>query len=181
VAFPTDTFFALSCDPFDTHALARLRRLKRIKERPLPLLLPTGFDCRDLGCHLSRFAEELVSHFWPGKLTLIVPCRGVVAARVGRLSDGALGVRVPDWPWTQDLLRSWNGPLVGTSANITGRKPAVTPADVQAQFGDDLEWIARETAPGGEPSTVIDVSGERLRVQRVGAVSESELTPWLSV
>jgi tRNA threonylcarbamoyl adenosine modification protein (Sua5/YciO/YrdC/YwlC family) len=179
VAFPTDTFYALSCDPFHMHALDRLRHLKQIAQRPVPLLVPIGFDCRGLGCTLGRMAEELTSRFWPGKLTLIVPCHGQLAARVGRPSDGAVGLRAPGWPWTQDLLRAWGGPLVGTSANVTGRPPAVTPEDVRAQFGEDLQWVADQVAPGGAPSTVVDVSTGKLRVEREGAVSESALAPWL--
>jgi L-threonylcarbamoyladenylate synthase len=176
VAFPTDTFFALSCDPFDAQALSLLRRLKGIgHDRPLPLLIPAIFDVSTLGCEFNGLASELAERFWPGKLTLIVPCKGALAEAVGRPNDGAIGLRIPAGAWLQHLLSSWSGPLVGTSANPTGRPPAVSPAQIHDYFGRQLGWASDQSAPGGEPSTVVDVTSGEIHIEREGAVPVSDL------
>lgn len=178
VAFPTDTFFALSCDPFNAQALAALRRLKGIEaDRPLPLLIPAIIDVSKLGCEFNGLASELAERFWPGKLTLIVPCKGELSRAVGRSEDGAIGLRIPGGAWLQHLLSSWSGPLVGTSANPTGRPPALTPSEIHEYFGRQLGWVSDQSAPGGEPSTVVDVTSGEIRIEREGAVPVSELIP----
>jgi L-threonylcarbamoyladenylate synthase len=180
VAFPTDTFFALSCDPFNTQALATLRRLKGIDAaRPVPLLIPAIFDVAKLGCEFNGLATELAERFWPGKLTLVVPCTGTLSQLVGRPEDGAVGLRAPGGAWLQHLLSSWGGPLVGTSANTTGRPPATSPEEIRSYFGRQLGWISEEPAMGGEPSTVVDVTTGEIRVERDGAVPAAELAPLL--
>lgn len=176
VAFPTDTFFALSCDPLSDAALARLRELKEIAPgRPLPLLIPPDFDCARIGCVLSEPVRRLTQRFWPGKLTLVVPCDGALGPRVGRRPDFAIGLRVPEGAWLHDLLMAFDGPVVGTSANRTGDPPATTVAEVRRYFSMDQVDSFPGTAPGGAPSTVVSVAGEELVVEREGAVSAAEL------
>lgn len=176
VAFPTDTFFALSCDALNPGAVRRLRELKALAPvRPLPVLIPAALDPVTLGCRLDERARSLIDRHWPGKLTLIVPCEGVLAENVGRAEDGAVGIRVPDGEWLLDLLTRWNGPLVGTSANPTGRPPAVSPDDIRAYFGNQLAWVSPERAPGGNPSTVVDSTGTELRIEREGAIPAAEI------
>ena len=179
VAFPTDTFFALACDPFCSPAVERVRRLKqRDPGQPLPLLIPLSLDWERIHCDQSPLARELAGAFWPGKLTLVVPCRGELAARVGRQGDGAVGLRAPGGERLQELLRAWDGPLVGTSANISGRPPATTAAEVDTYFPSGPAWIAPESAPGGKPSTVVDVCGERMLIAREGSVTSEQLRKW---
>jgi L-threonylcarbamoyladenylate synthase len=171
VAFPTDTFFALSCDPLSDPALTLLRQLKAIgPARPLPLLIPPGFDCTRIGCVLNPRAQLLAREFWPGKLTLVVPCEGPLGSRVGRKTDCAVGLRVPEGEWLSDLLRAFDGPLVGTSANRTGQSPAATVEEVRRYFTPDQVTAFAGVAPGGAPSTVISVTGPEPEVEREGAI-----------
>ena len=171
VAFPTDTFFALSCDPFSDPALSLLRQEKEIGSlRPLPLLIPPDFDCARIGCVLSQKAQLLARRFWPGKLTLVVPCEGPLGARVGREPDFAVGLRVPEGEWLTDLLRAFDGPLVGTSANRTGQPPAASLEEVRRYFALDKVVAFAGLAPGGAPSTVISVTGDEPTIEREGAI-----------
>jgi L-threonylcarbamoyladenylate synthase len=176
VAFATDTFFALSCDPHSDSALRELRTLKGLDaNRPLPLLIPAGYDVARIGCVLPRVATTLIDHYWPGKLTLIVPCHGKLAARVGRRPDGAVGLRVPEGAWLLDLLAAFDGPLVGTSANPTGAPPAASLADVQSYFSTDRVVGYPGESPGGAPSTVLSLADDPPKIVREGAIPGTEL------
>jgi L-threonylcarbamoyladenylate synthase len=179
VAIPTDTFFALACDPFSDSAVAQVRKLKqRDPGRPLPLLIPLHLNWERIHCHQSPLARELARAFWPGKLTLVVPCRGELAGRVGRPGDGAVGLRAPGGDALQALLAGWDGPLLGTSANISGRPPARTAAEIERYFPSGLSWVAPESAPGGRPSTVVDICSGRLMIEREGSVTLEQLRNW---
>lgn len=176
VAFATDTLYALSCDPFSAPALHRLRSLKGIAPgRPLPLLIPRGFDVARIDCVLPPRASALVHRYWPGKLTLIVPCHGSLATSVGRLPDGAVGLRVPAGAWLQDLLSAFDGPLVGTSANPTGAPAATNEAQVRAYFPERDVDCFDGACPGGAPSTVLSLADEPVVIEREGAIAGSEL------
>ncbi len=183
VAAPTDTFFGLLADPFSDGALSTLCRLKNASDaRPWPLLLPRGFDVGRIGCTLSRAGRSLAGRFWPGKVTLIVACDGALASRVGRASDGAVGLRIPGGPdLLVELLGAFDGPLTGTSANPAGCEPAVRSLQVEAYFPGELGGVLPGTAPGGAPSTVVDTVSDPVRIVRAGEVSteaiQKELLP----
>jgi L-threonylcarbamoyladenylate synthase len=177
VAAPTDTYFGLLADPLSDRALAALGRLKKCDAaRPWPLLIPAGFDVRRLGCELSPAARRLADRFWPGKLTLVVPCDGPLGSRVGRGVDGAVGLRVPGGPRALlELLRLWDGPLTGTSANPTAKTPALNAAQTILYFPEALGCVLSGSAPGGAPSTVVDTVCDPVRVVRAGDLSEAEI------
>ena len=125
VAFGTDTFYALACDPFNLQAVNLLKTLKgRSHAKPLPLLIAQDYDWHQLGCEHTELTRALARSFWPGKLTLIVPCQSDLAALMGQKGDRSLGLRAPGGEWLMGLLSQWEGPLVGTSANLAGQPPA---------------------------------------------------------
>lgn len=173
VAAPTDTFFGLLADPFSDGALGTLCRLKHAPDaRPWPLLVPSDFDIGRLGCTFSNAGRALALRFWPGKVTLIVSCEGALSSRVGRAQDGAVGLRVPGGPpELVELLRLWDGPLTGTSANPKGREPALSAQDVTAYFHAELGGVLQGTTPGGLPSTVVDTVCDPVYIVRPGEVS----------
>jgi tRNA threonylcarbamoyl adenosine modification protein (Sua5/YciO/YrdC/YwlC family) len=113
--------------------------------------------------------------YWPGKLTLILPCDGHLATVIGRPSDGAVGVRLPDNDWLLQLLDRFQSPLVGTSANSSGRPPARTASEVRDYFGSAITWLGTSDAVGGQPSTVVDVTGDRPAIVRQGAIPATEI------
>src|SRR5207245_8165324 len=102
-------------------------------------------------------ARRLMDRHWPGALTLVVRekpglPRGVIAA------DGGVAVRIPGPSPALDLVRAFGGPLTGTSANRTGEPPAVTAEEVARALGTDVDWVVPGRAPGGLPTTLIDVT-----------------------
>ena len=182
LALPTDTYYALACDPLNSAAMSRLRALKRPSaHRPWPLLVDRQVDLAALGCVVTELARRLICAFWPGQVTVVVPCSGALSLAVGRKGDGAVGFRSPAGPpFLAELLHTWRGPITGTSANLSGQAPATTPADFDPSLGEAVACVVTAVCPGGAASTVVDATGTVTGIIREGVVPASEIIGVLS-
>jgi tRNA threonylcarbamoyl adenosine modification protein (Sua5/YciO/YrdC/YwlC family) len=134
------------------------------------LLLASAGQGDEVGV-LGPAARALAAAFWPGGLTLVVPQRpdvGLPAALTG--GAPTIGLRLPDHP-TPRALAAAVGPIPTTSANRSGRPEGRDAAEIVDQVGDAVDLVLDGgPAHGGPASTVVDCSGDRPRVLRVGAV-----------
>ncbi|MBA7634104.1 Threonylcarbamoyl-AMP synthase [subsurface metagenome] len=74
------------------------------------------------------------------------------------------------------LVQGLGAPVVGTSANLSGRPSVLTADEVRTQFGDKIELVINGgKCPGGRESTIIDVTDEVPIILREGAISAEEL------
>ena len=188
LAFPTETLWGLGADARSDEAVARLRKWKqRADDQPLSVLVTGAAALPALGIEAARLARELANTFWPGPLTLVVPCRARFAKGVAR-SDGALGVRCSPHPVAGSLARALEaagvGPITATSLNRHGAAPARTRAEAALACRDDGEapllFVGDGLdAGGGRPSTVVDLTGEKPIVLRWGALGRDFLVPLL--
>jgi L-threonylcarbamoyladenylate synthase len=119
-------------------------------------------------------ARDLVEAFWPGGLTLVLRHTYTLAWDLGE-TRGTVAVRMPLHPVTLDLLAQ-TGPLAVSSANLTGRGPALTAEEAQAQLGPVVE-VYLDGGPCAEPtpSTIVDLTGPKPRMIRTGAVTTEDL------
>lgn len=166
-AIPTDTFYALACDPSSERGVARIFQIKRRDDgKPLPVLFSSRADLDRLGVEAAPRLLDRLFRLWPAPLTVVLPLRSEIAASRG---SRTLAVRIPAAPAVRRVLDSF-GPLTGTSANRSGQPPIFEPGEIVLQLGDDVDLlIDGGTTPGGAPSTIIDATMEPLRVLRAGA------------
>uniref|UniRef100_A0A832I1B8 L-threonylcarbamoyladenylate synthase n=1 Tax=Eiseniibacteriota bacterium TaxID=2212470 RepID=A0A832I1B8_UNCEI len=171
IAFPTDTLYGLGCSLFDVGAVEMVARLKR-RDPSLAVisLIPTPDQARGLALEVSEAAERLIARHWPGPLSLIFLAAPIVPARV-RGAGGTVALRCPADTLSQRLLDRIGGPVVSSSANLSGQPPAQTAEEVVRIFGNQLDLVI-DGGPrrGALPSTLVDVSGARPRLLRRGAV-----------
>lgn len=180
VAFPTDTFYGLGADPINLAAVSEVFRIKRrTAERPLPILVGSIDQALDLTHDPPPLFFALAEKFWPGPLTLVVPASRRVPLKV-TANTGKVGLRWPRAPLAVALIASTARPLTGTSANLSEHTACSTAAQVDAQLGDSLPLILDGGPTKGDmASTVVEVTGERVRILRPGGVSESDLKEFL--
>ena len=170
VGFPTDTVYGIGVDPVNELAVARLFALKgRPKHKPVGLLV-ASLDQVDALVELSDGARRLAREHWPGALTLVVVPKVILANWVGDAVQRTVGIRVPDHPLALELLRA-AGPLAVTSANRSASREALSDVEARVVFGPEVAVYLEGEAPGGEASTVIDATGERLVLLRDGPVT----------
>jgi L-threonylcarbamoyladenylate synthase len=172
VACPTETQMGLLADALSGEAVARVVAIKRRPAgEPIALIAP-DLAAAERIVVLTPAAVALARAHWPGPLTLVALARPELPAPL--VLDGKVGVRVPGPSPALDLARAFGGPLTATSANRSGEPATVSAAETIAALGTDVDAVVPGRAPGGPPSTVVDVTVDPPRVIRRGAV---DLTP----
>lgn len=175
VVLPTDTVYGIGADAFTPVAIDALLAAKgRGRDMPVPVLVGSWRTLDGLVDPVPAAARALVEAFWPGALTLVLRHTSSLAWDLGD-ARGTVGVRMPLHPVALDLLRE-TGPLAVSSANRSGASPAVTAADAEAQLGGAVAvYLDGGPAADPVPSSIVDLTGERPRLLRAGAVAAEQL------
>jgi L-threonylcarbamoyladenylate synthase len=176
VAIPTDTLYGLAADPLDEGAVRRIFRLKgRPAGNPIPLLLSDPEDLHRWAARIPESARRLTDRLWPGPLTLVLRRSDEVPDLVTGGGD-TVGLRVPDHTVPRSISRLLGAPLTGTSANRTGSPGLSTAHAVRCELSGEVDFVVDGVSgQDGRPSTVVDLSGDRPRILRRGAVSAAEI------
>lgn len=177
IAFPTDTIYGLGCSLFDTGAVELVSQLKRrAPHHAFISLIPDASQADGLALSVNPVARKLITHCWPGPLSLIFVAAEIVPVSV-RGEGGTIALRCPIDPLSNALLKRVGGPVVSSSANLSGQRPAETAEEVVGYFGNQLDLVL-DGGPrrGGVPSTLVDVSGPRPKLLRQGAL---DVRAWL--
>ncbi|GAB4008128.1 L-threonylcarbamoyladenylate synthase [Nocardioides ultimimeridianus] len=175
VVLPTDTVYGIGADAFDPAAVASLLEAKgRGRDMPPPVLVTSAATLDALAARVPDYVRTLVARFWPGPLTVVCHQQPSLQWDLGE-TRGTVAVRVPDHDIARRLLER-TGPLAVSSANLTG-EPAATDAErALAMLGESVAVVIDAgTSPGGEPSTIVDATGDRPRLLRAGAIPVAEL------
>jgi L-threonylcarbamoyladenylate synthase len=174
VAFPTDTVYGLGADARNDQAVGKLFLAKgRSQEKAIPVLVANLEQFVDIVDRTTLPAMRLVEKFWPGPLTIVL---GQASDLAGAISVyGTVGVRIPDHPIAQELIRA-TGPLAVTSANRSGDPDSCTAEEIETSLGAQVQLIIDGgRTPGGQPSTVVDCTQDPPRILRVGPITEKDI------
>ncbi|MCW2845587.1 MAG: translation factor [Nocardioides sp.] len=175
VVLPTDTVYGIGADAFDPAAVRDLLAAKgRGREMPPPVLVSAATTVDALAVRVPGYARALIDAFWPGPLTLVCHQQTSLQWDLGD-TRGTVAIRMPDHDIARAILER-TGPLAVSSANLTGM-PAATDADqAEEMLGEAVDVIVDAgESPGGEASTIVDVTGTPGRILRRGALSLEEL------
>ncbi|MFB5191006.1 L-threonylcarbamoyladenylate synthase [Alicyclobacillus fastidiosus] len=176
VAFPTETVYGLGANALDEEAVQRIFAAKGrpadnplivhiADERQLADLLPTEYMP-------GRVEKQLMDAFWPGPLTLLFPV-GQQVARSVHPGTETVGIRMPDHPVAQSLIRLGGVPIAAPSANTSGRPSPTTAAAVEEDLADAIDGLVDGGPCGiGVESTVLLVDDERATILRPGGVTQ---------
>jgi tRNA threonylcarbamoyl adenosine modification protein (Sua5/YciO/YrdC/YwlC family) len=175
VVLPTDTVYGLGADAFDGVAVAELLRATgRGRDMPVPVLVGSWATIDGLVSAVDDRTRALVEAFWPGGLTLVVRHAPSLTWDLGDAA-GTVAIRMPLHPVAIELLEK-TGPMAVSSANLSGQPAAQTAAEARAQLGEDVAvYLEDGPVSGGVASTIVDVTGARPRILRLGAVTEGDL------
>ena len=176
VVFPTDTVYGLGACIKIPQAI---ERVYGVKERPhgmaLPLLLADTLQISEVAESVPPIAWLLADKFLPGALTIVLPKSSPVPDII-TAGGATVAVRIPDQPVPIALIRGLGEPIVGTSANLSGRPSPLTADEVYSQLGDKIDFIIDGgKCPAGRESTVVDVTKEIPVILREGAISREEI------
>jgi L-threonylcarbamoyladenylate synthase len=168
VAYPTETSYGLAVNALDELALARLRLLKGREEKAISVLVHGDAMIARLCREVSPLARRLMQRYWPGPLTLALPARRGLPAPL--VMDGCIAIRESSHPTARALVAAFEGPITATSANPAGVPAANTPEAVEELFEGRCRVLHGGATPGGSPSTLARVRGDRVEILRRGAL-----------
>jgi len=170
VAFPTDTVYGIGVSAFNRKAIEKIYDVKgRSHLKAIPILVGDAEDSAQITPPIPLYIQQIIDNFWPGALTLVLP---LLPELPGNLSPWpTVGLRLPDHDQVRRLLRK-TGPLAVTSANLSSEPSALTADEVLQQLEGRIDLIL-DGGPvaGGQASTVLDCSGEKLKILREGPIS----------
>jgi L-threonylcarbamoyladenylate synthase len=164
IAYPTDTVYGLGCDPLNASAVLYLLELKqRGIAQGIILIASRWQQLHPFLQPLKPATAKRVKHDTGKPVTWLLPARPDVPVWLRGRHD-TLAIRVTRHPAVTALCDRWDGPLVSTSANRHGRKPAASPLEVYRAFGNSLDYVLAGPPGTGHPSEIRDgLTGRVLR------------------
>ena len=178
IAFPTETVFGLGVFYDDQEAYELLNKVKQRREdKPYTMMLASADDISKYADVNNKY-QKLISKFMPGSLTILVKSKENVPHYVTH-NTGVIGIRVPSNKEALDLLKAVKKPLLVPSANKADQKPALNENEVKAIFKDEIAVVVPGKISSGEPSTIVDLTGDEIKLVRKGPISLEELNRYL--
>ena len=174
IAFPTETVYGLGVFYDDQEAYELLNTVKRRKEdKPYTMMLSNVEDVEKYAFIQNKYLN-LIKKYMPGSLTILVRSKDNVPNYVTH-NTGIIGIRIPSNKEALDLLKYVKKPLLVPSANRADQSPARTYEEVVTIFGDEVKVVVPGQIQSGEPSTIIDLTGEEIKLVRKGPIPFEEL------
>jgi len=176
IAYPTETFYALGADPFNAEAVKKVFALKgRPAKNPVSVIVKDREMLARVAASVPEAAYRLMERFWPGPLTIIFDALPSVPALL-TAGTGSIGARVSSSPLSQKLTSVLDSPITATSANPSGKAPALTAERVIEYFDGLIDVIIDGgTLKGRLGSTIVDVTGDGIKILREGEIPSEEI------
>ena len=164
IIYPTDTVWGMGCDPFNQKAIDQLFNIKGKKLEGLSVMFDNVEKIFD-ACETNKASKKIIKEFLPGPVTLIMKSKKKFAKGVMR--NGNIAVRIPMNETSIQLAKEM--PVVTTSANLHGEDIAENIEDAKEIFGNSCFYLDGEK-PKGIESTIIDLTGNKPEITRIGAL-----------
>jgi L-threonylcarbamoyladenylate synthase len=180
VAIPTDALYSLVADPLSLRAVRRIYEAKgRVITRALPVLVPDAMMVEELvrDNNSPRF-RLLTRFFWPGPLTIIMPA----SSRVPLLATGNTGrlaVRQAKSKLADELMSRLNGPIIATSANISGRPTCSTGIEVFGVLDGSVDLVLDGGLCEGLGASTVDITEPEWKMIKEGAITSRQIAECL--
>jgi L-threonylcarbamoyladenylate synthase len=176
VAFPTETVYGLGADALNPGAVKKVFLAKgRPFDNPLIVHVANKEDVYKLAREVPPLAEKLMATFWPGPLTLIFR-KSKIVPHITTAGLDTTSIRMPNNKVTLSLISESEVPIVGPSANLSGRPSPTTPQHVIDDLAGRIDAIldAGPTKIGVE-STVLDMTTNPPQILRPGGTPYEKL------
>lgn len=179
VIYPTETCYGLGVDATNSEAVSELLLFKGDRHRQVAI----AADSKEMANKyvvINEIANNLYSKFLPGPITVISESKHTADERLESV-DGTIGIRIPDYPYIQSLIKSFGKPLTATSANTSGKKEPYSLEDWQKYTTIDKQNMVGIFLDAGPlfnrpTSTVVDTTLNNPQVLRQGQLTIPELS-----
>ncbi|MDG7056318.1 MAG: threonylcarbamoyl-AMP synthase [Wolbachia endosymbiont of Meromenopon meropis] len=171
VCFPTETVYALGCSALNKEAIRKIYYVKRRSQnKPLTISVSDIYNLTKIA-NLHEKYFNLVEYFSPGPVTYILPLKSKDILPI-EFFKSSVGVRIPSHPIAISILDKLKIPIVTTSVNISGEKSIYRARNIPQCIKHHLSAIIRDdNLVSGIESTVIDLTGDEIKILRNGIAS----------
>ncbi|MBU4022999.1 threonylcarbamoyl-AMP synthase, partial [Patescibacteria group bacterium] len=152
IAYPTDTVYGIGCNALDNKAV---KKVLGIKDRPANsalLIAVSDFKMMEDIVFFTKKEHGFMEKFLPGPITFILPKKSKISDLV-TAGKKTLGVRIPDSKETMEIIKQAGFPIITTSANVSGKKPAVKSRDIDLK----VDFVVEGKCKYKKPSTIVDL------------------------
>lgn len=171
---PTETVYGIFADATNEVAVQKLYAVKgRPVEKALNMNVADYDTILKFSVHQPAYLEKLVKTFLPGPLTIILEASPEVPEWI-HVGKTTVGFRMPSIPATQEVIKAL-GVLVGPSANLTGSPSPRFYEDLTSAILDKAAVALQDDSIYGLDTTILDLSGEKPKILRQGAITAQEL------
>lgn len=178
VVYPTDSCYAIGCHIGDKAAQDRIHRIRRTDQSHNFTLV-----CRDLSeiatyARVDNWVYRLLKAHTPGPYTFILRATSEVPRRLQNPKRRTIGIRVPDHPVPQALLKTLDEPIMSSTLILPGDdRPLTDPWEMQERLAHDVDLVIDSGSCGLEPTTVVDLTGDQPHILRQGRGNPSVFEP----
>ncbi|MCJ7591654.1 MAG: L-threonylcarbamoyladenylate synthase [Woeseiaceae bacterium] len=169
VAYPTDSSYAFGCHIGDKRAIDRIRRIRQTDKKHNFTLVCADLSEISLYARVDNWAYRLIKAHTPGPYTFILPATREVPRMLQNPKRRTIGLRVPEHPLVHAMLAELKEPIMSSTLTLPGDDmPLTDPLEIEDRIGNQIEAIIDCGPTGLEPTSVLDLSGGRVDVLRVG-------------
>lgn len=173
IAFPTDTVYGVGVLFGDLDALSRLKQAKhRPEEKPIPMMISSIAQIGQIA-EVSERTKRLIDALMPGGLTIVVKLKDPVSRQYTNGKD-TIALRMPDSGPLLELIEKAGGPMMVTSANMSGEPTALTFEDALAHLGH-IDGIVKGECHDLMASTIVDCTTDAFVILRHGAIPAEKI------
>lgn len=172
IIFPTDTAFGIGCRIDSADSVKRLFEIrKRPETQATPVLVSNLEMAQNFLQKVSNdVSEKLIDKYWPGALTIVLPCQTEKIPSLVRGAGDNLGVRMPNHEVALEIIKQVGVPILGPSANFHGEKTPYKFEDLDPKLVELVDYVVPGECTIKQASTVIDCSITPWKILREGAV-----------
>ena len=185
VIYPTDTIYGIGANALDEKSVKNVFELKeRSLSKPLPMIIRNIRWAKELA-YVRKRDEETLKKVWPGKVTVVLGKREIVPD-VLTSEHKTVGMRVSDHPLVDQLLKVFGYPITSTSANISGEEGS---GDIDKVIETFSRKLLRQPdlvldagmLPESHPSAILDLTGDKPKISRIGPSKPEEFMRLLDI
>ena len=174
VVLPTETVYGLFAKALDEQAVDHVYELKnRPRDKAMNLNVASYEDILSYSKEQPDYLKKIYDAFLPGPLTIILKANNKVPKWINS-GLATVGFRLPDHPVTRELIQA-EGPLIGPSANKSGKASGRYFDQIRDQFDFQVTGYQDDNALLGVDSTILDLSVSPARILRQGKITKEDL------
>ncbi len=177
ILFPTETVYGIGCDLFNKNAAERIYKLKmRDNRKPLAAYIDKMDKAEQIAQNIPNSFYKLAEEFLPGPLTIILSAKSIIPTIINCGLD-TIAIRIPANEFMMELLKGYEQPIAGTSANISGNPDNSDFCEALKPFEGQIELALKDqkSIKSGIASTLISLAFDEPIILREGIITKEAI------